>query len=209
MNNANLTSSIAIALSATALCLTGNAESAQAFNITYDFTVNITSGTYSGNSYKGTFSYDNSSLTGTGLESVSPTQGNLGIRFNFLHTSYTQQQDRDATLDFPRVYFQNGTLLGLSYLVVPPTANPGFFFVPENVPNLVAGFYLGNTDAYNGTLAGSVTYNLQLSPGPSPGPGPCTSSSCPPVPEPSEIAGSLLAIGLLGLGLKLRKKQAS
>jgi len=185
---------------AAALSSTLTAEPAQAFSMTYDFTVNITAGTYSGKSYAGSFKYDNANLTGSGLEFVSPTVGNLGIQFSFLNKSYTQLQDRDASLDFPRAYFQDGTLLGLSFLVVPPTSSPGFFIVPKNVPNLAAGFYVGNTDAYNGTLVGSVSYK------PRSGSGSCSGSSCQPVPEPSEIAGTVVAIGLLGLGLKLRKR---
>jgi hypothetical protein len=207
MTKATLKPLLAAAVGATALYLTANAEPAQAFNITYSFTVNITSGTYTGNSYTGAFSYDNANLTNSGLEFVSPTAGNLGIQFNFLNKSFTQNQDRDASFDFPRVYFRNGNLLGLSFLVVPPTASPGFSFIAAETPNLQPGFYLGNTDAYNGTLVGSVLYNRQSDPGP--GSGPCTGNSCPAVPEPPGIAGSVLAIGLFSLGLKLRKKHRS
>ncbi len=131
MTKTTLKTIFATILGATALSSTLNAEPARAFSITYDFTVDITSGTYSGKSYTGSFKYDNANLTGSGLEFVSPTVGNLGIQFSFLNKSYTQQQDRDASLDFPRAYFQDGTLLGLSFLVVPPTSSPGFFIVPK------------------------------------------------------------------------------
>ncbi|UBF27428.1 hypothetical protein K9N68_05630 [Kovacikia minuta CCNUW1] len=190
-----------------ALHLTVNTQPAQTFSLTYNFTVNITTGTYAGNSYTGAFSYDNSNLTGSGLEFVSPTQGNLGVLFNFLNRTYTQAQDRDAVSGFPRVYFRNGNLLGLSFLVVPPTANPGFFFVPDETPGFNSGFYLGSTDTTYGQRVGSIAYALQPDPDPGPGPNPCGNNSCPAVPEPTEIAGSLLALSLLVLRAKLGRKR--
>ncbi|PZV19353.1 MAG: hypothetical protein DCF22_00290 [Leptolyngbya sp.] len=186
---------------------------AQAVTLTYDMTVDVTQGNYQG-TYQGSFSYDNSNPLQPCQDSAAFTcatvkQNKLSILFNFLGKTYSEKQDLDYELGFPAVYFQNNALVGLSFVVIPPTSAISFSILGES-------FYMG-FETYPDTLTkqglvGTISYKLkQLPPGPAPGPAPGSVPPCPgnceSIPEPSEIAGSALAIALLGLALKLRRKE--
>jgi hypothetical protein len=161
------------------------AQPAEAFTVTYDFTVTVTSGDYIG-SYQGQFSYDDANLTGNGEESVNATQDNLSILFTFLGNTYTESDDLDFP-EFPQIYFQDGNLLGLNFIVLPPKATPGFYLFGTE-------FLVGNTDYFDGTLVGNITYKQWENPDPE------------PIPEPAEIAGSFLALVLMKWGLGRRHR---
>ena len=167
---------------------------AQAFSVTYNFTVQITSAAYesqglmNGTTEYGSLTYDNTNLTGIGSEYVSAAPGSLTLEFNFLSKLHTEKNDlnygSDAYLyDYPVVFFSNGRLLGLDFLVVPSQAQTsqdelGFRIFREL-------FYVGATDNYNsGTLAGTVTYGNSAA-----------------VPEPSEVGGTIIALSALGFGI--------
>jgi hypothetical protein len=63
----NLYPKFSVAIATIALGATAIATSqAQSSIVTYDFTVNVTQGSLAGQSYSGTFSYDDSTLKGTG-----------------------------------------------------------------------------------------------------------------------------------------------
>ena len=200
MTKATLHTLLASAVGAAALSLAVGAEPAQAFRVTYDFSLSIPTGDYAG-THRGSFSYDDTNLVGKGREIVNPTNDNLTVLFNFLGRIYTERDDADffnTSNQFPKVAFQDGRLLGLSFLVLPPTADPGFLFVSEGStvpgqPDPQPGFYIGSTPFTFGTRVAEVNYTL-------------VSENSAAVPEPSEIAGSLLALGLLGIGLKRRQK---
>ncbi len=203
MIKATLPTLLASAVGATALGLAVQTEPAQAFRVTYDFAISIPTGNYAG-THRGSFSYDDTGLTGKGREIVNPSNNGLTVLFNFLGRIYTERNDSDffnTQNQFPKVAFQDGRLLGLSFLVIPPTANPGFMFISEGSrvpgqPDPKAGFYIGSTPSTYGTWFANANYTL-------------VSENSAAVPEPSEIAGSLLALGLLGVGLKLRRKGKS
>jgi hypothetical protein len=179
-----------------------DANSAQAATVTYNFEVNVTSGNYFGK-YNGQFSYDDSVLTKRGEEIVTQANGDLSLLFNFLNKTYTSGDELEFPT-FPGVYFRDGLLYGLSFLVVPPKADPGFFLLGSE-------FTVGNkgsaSEAYfNGELVGLVTYWLKPPTEPGGGPKPCEGSSCAAVPEPSELAGGVVSLSLVGLGVWWRRK---
>ncbi|WP_421656474.1 PEP-CTERM sorting domain-containing protein [Leptothermofonsia sp. ETS-13] len=208
-----LTTPLATVVGATALSFMVATNPAQAARITYNFTINVPTGEYTG-TYQGNFSYDDAVLTGknptpTTLESVSPSFGELEVEFNFLSVQYTEEDDA-AFFSFPKVYFDNGQFVGLSFLVVASGTNPGFFIVPKQVTEFgkeveeKGGLLVGTTNFSFGELISTlITYQRVLG-----GAGDPEDPEDPTaaVPEPSEIAGSLLGLGLLSLGLRLRKR---
>lgn len=102
-----------------------------AITLTSDFTVNVSNGPLIDNTYSGSFTYDDSVLTGAGFEFVSPTAGGLSLSFNFVDSglmpkTYTELDDQGYSL-YPRVEFQNRNLYGLNYGVsFLPTSNFSF-----------------------------------------------------------------------------------
>ena len=167
---------------------------AQAFSVTYNFTVQITSAAYesqgliNGATEYGSLTYDNANLTGIGNEYVSAAPGSLTLEFNFLSKLYTEQNDLNYGSDvylypYPVAFFSNGTLQGLDFLTVPSQSlssqdELGFRIFRDL-------FYVGATDNFNsGTLAGTVTY---------------TNSAA--VPEPSKVGGTIVALSALGFGI--------
>jgi hypothetical protein len=188
--------------------LTSN--SADAATLTYDMTVDVTQGQYQG-TYQGSFSYDainplQPCQDGTSGTCATVQQNKLSVLFNFLGKIYSEKQDIDYDSGFPAVYFQNNTLTGLSFVVVPPTSNISFSILGRS---FYMGFETYPDPLTKQGLVGTVSYKLKQfppAPAPAPAPIPPCSGNCESIPEPSEIAGSALAIALIGLGLKLRRK---
>lgn len=199
-----------------------NSKPAMGATVTYDFTVDVYTGAYLGK-YNGSFSYNGSTplvpcTTNITTVCATPEANNLTVQFNFLGTTYTEKDEYDV--GYPRVFFPiSGTAElnpsgGLSFLVVPPKASVGFLFVGHT-------FQVGVTEDapyYSGTQVGTVSYTLRL-PDPEPGPKPDPDPDPLPdpdddggaiaVPEPSEIAGSTLALGLLGIGWYRQRRKAA
>lgn len=229
MANTALKSLLAAAAGATALGLAAIAP-AKAATLTYDFTVSlygepsVSNPSTSPITYKGLFSFDASQPL---VNCSSPEeiffcalsgQHNLSVEFGYAGKTYTQQDDRDYGSLYPAAYFnQTGTLVGLSFIVDPSTANTSFAILGRE-------FYQGFSNqeypqpSKDSTKkakykAGEVSYALRV-PDPVPGdPSPCQldPDSCPTtgVPEPSEIAGSAIAIGLLGMIWRLRRRRVT
>jgi len=80
---------------------------------TYDFSVQIGSGSLAGKTFEGFFSYDASTLSGEGFETIGLAQG-LKISFNFLSQKYTEADDVRFP-DSPMLQFKDGELSGLKY----------------------------------------------------------------------------------------------
>lgn len=91
-----------------------NANPAQAAKITYDFSVSIDSGTLLNETYSGSFSFDDITLTGVGDEFLPVSD----LKFNFLDTDYIATDDSE-------VVFLDGNFLGLSF-----STDAYFSFVP-------------------------------------------------------------------------------
>ncbi|HEY9801630.1 MAG TPA: hypothetical protein V6D25_14835 [Leptolyngbyaceae cyanobacterium] len=157
----------------------------QAAIINYNFTVNATSGANPGQ-YFGSFSYDDSNLTGVGDESLDVSNGLLSVKFDYLGTQYTEVDDVDYETGLaPAVSFRDGQLLGLSYLVEDQ------FFIGGDLDDPFVGgniFYsVESADLSTANQVGTVTY------------------STVPVPEPLAVVGSAIA-SVAGLWVNRRKK---
>lgn len=155
-------------------------KSVQAALVNYGFTVNATSGDNPGQ-YFGSFQYDDSTLTNTGLETLGVENG-LAVAFNYLGTNYTQVDDSDFD-SFPIASFNNGEILGLSYFVADQFAiasDPNTLNVGGN------NFYLID-QSVNTTQVGTVSYAK--------------------VPEPLAVGGTAIA-AVMGLWMQ-RKKRAT
>ncbi len=88
--------------------------------ITRDFNIEFTSGALNGQTVMGTLSYDDTNLTGTGLEFLSPIgdpfgdpEGFLSIDFMVGPDTFTLANDFSFP-DTPELYFQDGDPFGLS-----------------------------------------------------------------------------------------------
>jgi len=196
------TGSKALAVTATLGTLLGTAQSAQA--ATYQFQATLSESLFltgapeigrepTPDFYRGLFSFDDSLLTGIGLES-------LGAEAN-LEVSLTEDPRVNQSIDirfpeFPQVNFQDGELLGLDwYAVYHPFTNvpelnyPGDFVRISN-DQLTDGFdptfYTPADEARAPVLGfGTVAYTE--------------------VPEPGSALG--FAIAMLGAGFLVKKQK--
>ncbi len=196
----------------TTLSFMAVSQPAQAFNVTYSFTVQINSDDYKtqglsqGTVEQGYLTYDDAVLTGIGNEYVAPLNGNLTLKFNFLNNNYTEKDDlnygnQSFITDYPAFLFTDGELVGLDFFVVPSKFQP-----PQNALSFRVfndSFFVGGTDNFNsGDKVGTVTYsNMPVLPEPSP-----PSTGIAAVPEPSEVGGTIVA-SLLGLWAMRKVKQ--
>ena len=198
----NIYQKLAIATTGTALTLvTVEANPVQAAIVTYNFDVDVATGSLAGTQGSGFFSYDDSTLTGNGLESLGVSDG-LSISFDFLGRTYTEAdeaEEPDDEEEFPFVNFRDGNLLGLNYLV-------------DNRPSLLFAFAGEEVDVEAGRigdLGGNVfvydASNLPIPPGgvfsPFEGVGTVTYQ---PVPESGSSLG-ILSFGILGASLLLKR----
>jgi hypothetical protein len=88
-----------------------------ASTITYDFTVNVTKGSLAGKSFNGTFSYDDATLKGTGVEELGVTQG-LTVCMNYLGRNYSETDDSSYPTK-PKLVFENGKIKQLDFWIQP------------------------------------------------------------------------------------------
>jgi hypothetical protein len=181
-----LSTNIGLASFALAFSLaTLEAKSTQAAVVNYNFAVNATSGANPGQ-YFGSFSYDDSNLTGLGEESLDVSNGLLSVAFDYLGTRYTEVDDFDFPTGLaPLVSFRNGQLLGLSYLV------ENQFFIGGDLDTPFLGgniFYsIESADLFTATQVGTVTYST--------------------VPEPLAVFGTAIA-SVAGLWSTRRQKRS-
>ncbi len=166
-------------------------KSIEAATITYDFSVGVTTGALAGNSYDGSFSYDDSTLIGIGGETVG-VEEKLSINFEFLGKTYTETDDNNFAFNFPQVEFKDGSLVGLQYLVtdVLNGSISSFAIFGDNPDGLGGGdkFSYVNENSVE-VSEGSVIYSLKS---------PSTS-----VPEPNIVLG----LGVIGFGWLYSKRQ--
>jgi hypothetical protein len=114
----DLSSKLISALGTAVLGVTAIAISpVQAIPITYNFTVNVSKGALAGQSYSGTFSYDDATLKGTGIEEVGVAQG-LTVSMNYFGRTYRETDDSSYPTR-PRLIFENGKLKQLDFWVQP------------------------------------------------------------------------------------------
>ncbi|MDY6902318.1 MAG: PEP-CTERM sorting domain-containing protein [Cyanobacteriota bacterium] len=86
-----------------------NAGQSVAATITYDFEVRNLTGSLSGNTYSGFFSYDDSlaanQMSGNGIETITSSGGGLSFNFDFMGIVYDETND---PYDRTQVTFNNG-----------------------------------------------------------------------------------------------------
>lgn len=218
-------SAIATTVGLVGLSLPLMTQPAHAFFVTYDFDVNVRSGIYAGN-YTGSFQFNQSALS-AGPECNDPLNSNtlkcaqaaldkgaLTVQFNFLDANlrpktYTERDDIEYSAGFPAVYFNLADeFRGLGFFVAKNASNPGFFILNEK-------FYVGTTtydSVGDSTLlkAATVKYRLaEVPPPPDPAEGPRPNCNTAAVPEPSEVLGSVVALGSLSAAFYLRRRKTA
>lgn len=145
---------------------------AQAATVNYNLAGTIQNGLLTGQTFSGTFSYDDSLLTGSGFETLGVSQVNL----SFLGSTFTAAND-DSYPDSPTVEFSDGNFLGLNFTV--SSSTPEFSLIPA-FGNTVATFsYIGTNDDGSGTIQYTVV----------------------PVPESSTVLG-IIAVGMGGFFIR-------
>ena len=104
-----------------AACLTAlalNSPSASAAIVMESLKGVVASGPFAGTVGLGTFSYDDTSITGIGEESITPFEG-LAIEFTILGQTFRETDDSDYEL-FPGLNFTDGVPVFLDFLVAEP-----------------------------------------------------------------------------------------
>ncbi len=150
------------------------ATSAQADPITSFLDASLTTGSLSGTNFVVSFSYDNSSLTGTGQEFLSL----LSFNFTLLGTQFTQADIQQGG----QAIFQNGTLENVTAAFFPPP--------PVNAPVSDIAFGFGGPG-----VIGYIDLNRQFGEG--------SYSLASIVPEPPTFLSLLLGLGALLLREKV------
>lgn len=173
-----------LAIATTGISLATIAASpTQAATVGYNFDLYVVDGLLAGYTGKGSFTYDDSTLTGKGWEFLGKQQG-LSVQLNFLGNSYTEANDvndnDDPSDKEPLVNFSNGNLLGLNLSLLKSDEGPLILIRNRSfdIPNYGSRQIIGY---------GSVKYTKQ-------------------VPEP----GSVLGVGALGVAWLIgRQKKLS
>lgn len=155
--------------------------------ITLEFEGSVDSGPLFGEEYSGWFSFDESDVTGTGIPFVPEFISVSSLEMNFLNTNFTQDDD------LPQAAFIADEFVGLSFNVNGATAgniNLSFSFVPNftGLDNPYMTYDSSSFPTGEGEGGGSVTFTEKAPP--------------KPVPEPSNIFGTLMVLG----GISLYKK---
>jgi len=171
------------------------AETAEAAVLNYDFSVNVNSGSLSGQTFLGSFTVDDSKLTGVGTERLNPSNNGLSVSLNFNGTSLTSASDTGYP-NFPFVEFDNGSLVGLNWL--PSIGSTPVAGIADSV--------ISEGGVFTGTGGGNqFAYDLSAVGGSGTGEGTVTYTALP-VPAPSSTVG-LMTLGVLGVWRKVRKSQ--
>lgn len=150
---------------------------AQAATVTYNLAGTIGTGLLKGETFSGTFSYDDSPLTGSSFKTLEVSQ----LSLSFLRSTFTAADD-DSYPDGPKVEFSDGNFLGLNFTV--SSFTPEFSLIPAFGTTEATFSYIGTDD----DGSGRVQYTLSAT-----------------VPEPSTVLG-LIALGIGGF-LVSRKRE--
>jgi uncharacterized protein (TIGR03382 family) len=125
------------------------AANAQAAQVVYTFSGTVDSGLLASTGYSGGFSYDDGSLTDSGVESVALST----LSFQFMGGNFGLG-DADFS---PTADFLNGIFLGLSYVV--SGVDPGFSFISASGSGLLGDVaYLSYSSSTGDSGYGSLTY---------------------------------------------------
>lgn len=83
--------------------------------VTYDYFVTVSQGPLAGNSFSGSFTYDDSILTGTGEETIG-VEGGLTVHSTFFDFDYRETDDINYP-NYPTLTFENGEIKRLDFWV--------------------------------------------------------------------------------------------
>jgi hypothetical protein len=148
--------------------------------VSYNFSGGVTSGSLVGETFNGSFSFDDAGFVGSGDEAFNVAS----LSMFFAGETFTETDGSVA----PQVFFFDGELLGIEYQVF--VTNP---LHPANDFALTTGFipedaaFSYNPRSGSGGI-GTLNYTLD--------------SSLTTVPEPSTIASLIGLSGLAGLGCR-------
>ncbi|MGD1901241.1 MAG: hypothetical protein ACFB9N_03270 [Geitlerinemataceae cyanobacterium] len=107
----------ATALSSLALAAPTLVKPVQAEPVIYDFTVEVRTGSLAGNSFYGTFRYDDDAIAGTGRETIGVDDG-LTVKMRFYGLDFQAPDDVDFP-DYPRVNLVDGEIESLDFWIEP------------------------------------------------------------------------------------------
>lgn len=149
-----------------------SAVSAHAAIQSYNFSGTLDSGYYKGESYTGSFSFDDAAMTGIGDEWLAVASLSMDILGN--HSTLT---DADVPAE---VGYKDGAFLGLSYSV--SSIDPQFTLIAGSIDASDAFLAYDTAAGFSG--AGSLVYTTA------------------PVPEPETWSMLIMGLGLIGLRLR-------
>jgi hypothetical protein len=110
-------SKLSVAIATTLLSTVVTATQAYAVPVTYDFTITVTKGGLAGNSFNGSFSYDDANLKGKGVEELGIDEG-LTTCMNYLGRTYRETDDTSYPT-FPKLRFEDGKIAQLNFWIQP------------------------------------------------------------------------------------------
>ncbi|MEP6488379.1 hypothetical protein NDI43_23615 [Microcoleus vaginatus GB2-A3] len=110
-------SKLSVAIATTLLSTVVTATQAYAVPVTYDFTITVTKGGLAGNSFNGSFSYDDAKLKGKGVEELGISDG-LRACLNYLGRTYRETDDTSYP-NFPTLRFEDGKIAQLNFWIQP------------------------------------------------------------------------------------------
>ncbi len=110
-------SKLSVAIATTLLSTVVTATQAYAVPVTYDFTITVTKGGLAGNSFNGSFSYDDAKLKGKGVEELGIDEG-LTTCINYLGRTYRETDDTSYPT-FPKLRFEDGKIAQLNFWIQP------------------------------------------------------------------------------------------
>ncbi|PZD72637.1 hypothetical protein C1752_03473 [Acaryochloris thomasi RCC1774] len=180
--NPTFSLAIGLAISATALA----APAARAASLS--FSIDNVTGDLSGESFSGSFDFDDSGLTGSGDE-FAPVSN---LSFDFLGTNFSEAN----AVAGPEAVFSDNQLLGLNYAAetTGPTDFTFLSFAPAPSSGELSLFTYDTTTVSDGSVTqlegtGEISYTS--------------------VPEPSTVLGSAAILGLMFLVRRQRQKYAA
>ena len=127
------------ALITIALILSVNVNAAL---ITADFTSTVLDGDFAGSVAVGSFTYEDSLITGSGYESINVFQG-LTVNLIVFGQEFSEQDDIDITNGLPALEFNNGIAFNLD------------FWISEN-PEWSDGYYATDVTSINQSGINSI-----------------------------------------------------
>ncbi len=149
---------------------------AHAANQNYSFNGALDSGALIGQTFSGSFSFDDAALSSSGTEWLSVSS----LSMNFAGSNFTQANA--AAGSAVEVAYLDGSFLGLSYSV--DSSFPKFSVIP-GYDHVSQAFVAYDTAAVGGSGTGNINFA--------------------PVPEPESYAMLLAGLGLMGMVARRRK----